>query len=249
MRKMSINSTSRRNFLKSSLAGGTCAAIPVSSGVLSCSPSGKIPRWLPEPIPKGAEYVLKIKSYIRNIRDNAFGNIKKAADICAEAYAGDHRILYPFYGHSERKGIAEKREGRPGFLTWSRGVEIQANDAYITIHVQAAINAREKGAKVIGISNAFLPQKPANCFTVDKGVAISGEGDFYEGPFLADNCDVFINDQVPYTVGIIAFDGLKSHFGNGVGVMEGYVFWTLVAAISDCLIEKGITFDVLDHSE
>lgn len=223
--------------------------LAINGGAMNSSSKPTIPRWLPDPLPQGAEYVLTIKEYIRTIRDDGFIHIKEAAVLCADAYAEGKRIIYPFYGHSERKGIAEAREGRPGFLTYVKDAEVSEGDAFITIHAASAIEAKEKGAKVIGISNAFLPSKPGNYLTIDRKAAESDPGDFYTGPFLEDHCDVFIDDQVPYTVGIIAFDGLKSHFGNGVGIMEGYVFWTLTAAIADHLLERGITFDVLDHSD
>ena len=249
MKKNYHGHTTRRGFLKGSLIGGTIAGLPASLWAMSRKTKKETLEKPVEVISKGTEYVNTIKRYIRNFRENEWGNLMKAADICAEAYAAGHKIIYPFYGHSERKGIAEKREGSPRFLTWTRNTKAESGDAFITIRVEEAIRVRKKGTKVIGISNAFLPQKPPNYMTVGRTEARTGKGDFYEGPFLADNCDVFINDQVPYTIGIVSFEGLRSHFGNGVGVMEGYVFWTLVAAITDKLIEKGISFDVQDHSE
>jgi len=228
----------RRNFLKSAvIISGSAAVYP------GCTPEGKpgkqlagYPDKLPEPLPKGLEYILKVRDMILRILEEDSEKIERAADICAEAVINGKKVYYSIRGHNEPQCILEVIPGKPSFLlplvNPSDHDALSGGDVLITVRTNQCAPALEKGTRVIGILMPFQPQK-----TQGQGITNIG----YDGPYMEDICDVCIWDRTPYTVGILDFDQLPWKSVAAHGALDGIILGLIGAGTVDRLLKKGIT--------
>lgn len=232
-----IQFSSRRTFLKAA-ATTTSTAVFAGCGSAEHNKSNALsgyPVELPEPLPKGLEYILTVRDFVRRILSEEQASLMHASDICAEAVANGNTLFYSIKGHNEPQCILETMPGKPGFLKalpQNDGHDkIAAGDVLITVRTNQCEPAKQKGARVIGIQMPFQPQKQ------------QGQGIVYidfDGPYMDDICDVTIWDRTPYTVGILAFDQLPWKSCSAHGAMDGIILGLILAGTIDRLVKRGI---------
>ena len=232
--------TTRRDFLKTSALTGASVGIPGTAAAASAkSGSERYPDELPEPLPKGLEYLFTFEKFVKDLRSESSEQIDRASKICAQAIESGKKIYYTIHGHSERQPIMERRPGKPTFLLPLKSdfnPEIyQEGDVLITVRTSNCRPALDRGAKVVGILMPFQPQK-----TQGQGI-VHAE---YDGEYMEDICDVCILDRVPYTVGFMKFDQLPIKAVPAHGAMDGLILGLILAGTTDILLSKGIKVEV-----
>ena len=234
--------SNRRSCIRTAAADGTTAALGgCSANTGNENDEGRLRSGdqieLPESLPKGLEYVLKVRTMLQDIKDNDAEKFARAADICAEAVAAGNKVYYSVYGHNEAQQILETKPGRPSFLI---PVEQRKSDALdmigegdvlISQNTGHCETVARKGAKTIGILYAFTPKK-------FQGQGIVHVG--YQGPYMEDICDVWFWDRTPFTVGIMDFDLLPWKSVSAHGALDGFILGMLLSATVDRLLERGI---------
>jgi hypothetical protein len=189
-------------------------------------------------MPRGLEYILRVRGMVDDILTNEADAIGRAADICADAVAAGKKVYYTIMGHNAPQCILETKPGRPSFLRplnvrqASIADTIIEGDVLISVRTDQCTAAIEKGARTIGILMPFQPQKRQG-----QGIVYID----YTGPYMEDICDVCIWDRTPYTVGIMAFDQLPWHALSAHGATDGIILGLITAAATDRLLMKGIT--------
>ena len=232
--------TTRRDFLKTSAFTGASVGIPGTT-ITACAKPGsrRYPDELPEPLPKGLEYLLTFEKFVKNLKAESSEKIVRASEICARAVESGKKVYYTIHGHSERQPIMERRAGKPTFLLpLKRNFDpeiFQEGDVLITVRTSQCRPAINRGAKVIGILMPFQPQK-----TQGQGIVHTE----YDGEYMEDICDVCIRDMVPYTVGIMKFDQLPIKAVPAHGAMDGLILGLILAGTIDILLSRGIKVEV-----
>lgn len=231
------HNTNRRDFLKSAAVTGSAVSLHGCNSAVKLKKAGEYPARLPEPLPKGLEYTLKLRDMVINILEEDTEKINRAADICAEAVASGKKVYYSILGHNSPQCILETKPGRPSFLIplnpkkKSIEKEIEEGDVLITVRTGHCSTAIKKGAKAIGILMPFQPQK-----TRGQGIVHID----YTGSYMEDISDVCIWDRTPFTVGIMDFDLMPWKSVSAHGAMDGIILGFILSATVDRLLEKGI---------
>jgi len=150
----------RRNFMKSAACAGSLTTFSGCTAAMKRDKSSEAyPDKLPEPLPKGLEYVLKVRDMVESLKED-HEKFDRAADICVEAIVSGKKVYYSLYGHNEAQGILETKPGRPSFLIPYTGREqIEKGDVFFSQSTPQCIEVIEQGARVIGIIYAFTPKK------------------------------------------------------------------------------------------
>ena len=231
---MPKNST-RRYFLKSAAFTGSAAAVQgCSTETDKAANEANYPESLPDPLPKGLEYILKVRDMAKRAMEEDAGKIYRAAELCADAVSSGNKVYYTIRGHSEPRCILETMPGRPSFLTplnpWDK-TALQEGDVVITVRTNHCIEAKERNAHAIGILMPFQPQKKQG-----QGIVHID----YDKPYMEDIADVCIWDRTPYTVGILDFEQLPWKSISAHGALDGMILGQIVAAAVDKLLEKGV---------
>ena len=234
---MPKNST-RRHFLKSAAVTGSAATVQgCTTEKDKAANEANYPENMPDPLPKGLEYILKVRDMAKRAMDEDAGKIDSAAELCAEAVSSGKRVYYTIRGHSEPKCILETMPGRPSFLTplhpWDK-TALQEGDIVISVRTNHCIDAKEQGAHAIGILMPFQPQKKQG-----QGIVHID----YDKPYMEDIADVCIWDSTPYTVGILDFEQLPWKSISAHGALDGIILGQIIAAAVDKLLEKGIAVE------
>jgi len=231
------HNTNRRNFLKSAAVTGSAVSLHGCTSAVKLKRGKKYPAKLPELLPKGLEYTLKLRDMVMDIVEEDTEKINRAADICAEAVASGKKVYYSILGHNSPQCILETKPGRPSFLipvnSRKQSIDdiIKEGDVLITVRTGHCSTAIEKGAKAIGILMPFQQQK-----TQGQGVVYVD----YKGSYMEDICDVCIWDRTPYTVGTMDFDLMPWKSVSAHGAMDGIILGFILSATVDRLLEKGI---------
>ena len=232
----------RRQFLQSAtiLSGAVSVLANCSNELPSKKKLSDYPSTLPESLPKGLEYVLKVRDMVKLIIEEDFSKIQRAANICADTVASGNKVYYSILGHNAPQCILETKPGRPSFLLplnpkkTSLEDTIKPGDVLISVRTDQCSLAIEMGAHAIGILMPFQPQK-----TQGQGFVYID----YEGPYMEDICDVCIWDRTPYTVGIIDFEQFPWKSLSAHGALDGMILGLIIAATTDILIERGIPIE------
>ena len=230
----------RRDFMKSAACAGSLVAL---SGCTSETKRGKSIGYadeFPKPLPKGLEYVLKVRDMVESLKED-YEKFDRAADICVEAIVSGKKVYYSVYGHNESQCILETKPGRPSFLIPFIGKEqIEEGDVLISQSTSQCVQAVEKGARVIGIIFAFTQTK------------FQGQGIVnpeYEGPYMEDICDVWFWHRTPFTVGIMDFDLMPWKSVPAHGAMDGIILGLILAKTIDKLLEKGVKVGTVEFNK
>ena len=231
------HNTNRRNFLKSAAVTGSAVSLHGCTSAVKLKRGGKYPARLPEPLPKGLEYTLKLRDMVKNVLEEDTEKINRAADICAEAVVSGKKVYYSILGHNAPQCILETKPGRPSFLIplnprkQSVDEVIKEGDVLITVRTDQCSKAIEKGAHAIGILMPFQPQK-----TQGQGVVYVD----YKDSYMEDISEVCIWDRTPFTVGIMDFDLMPWKSVSAHGAMDGIILGFILAGTIDRLLEKEI---------
>jgi hypothetical protein len=234
---MSKKST-RRTFMKSAAASGSSAAFQgCSTEIEQTDIQKRYPDNLTEPLPKGLEYILKVRNMAQRAMEEDAEKLNRAAELCSGAVVSGNAVYYTIRGHNEPQCILETMPGRPSFLTplhpWDKSV-LNEGDVLITVRTNQCIEAKEKDLQVIGILMPFQPQKTQGLGIVHRD---------YDKPYMEDIADVCIWDRTPYTVGILDFDLLPWKSIAAHGALDGILLGQIAAGTIDKLLAKGIAVE------
>lgn len=237
--------SNRRNFIKKSVIAGSAVAAAGCAGTAGISnkkmtASGAYPGELPAPVPKGLEYILKVRSMIHSVLTEDASKIEIAAQICTDAVKNGKKVYYNDTGHGESQCVLETIEGKPSFLIPLFGGEshsvISVNDVLISPYTSRCTEANKKGAKTIGIIMAFEPKKFQGQGIVNRD---------FKGPYMEDICDVWFWDRTPFTIGILDFDLMPWKAIAAHGIMDSVILKLILAKTIDKLLAKGIKVETV----
>jgi uncharacterized phosphosugar-binding protein len=232
------DNSNRRDFLKKSVVAGSVVAASGLSGTSDAAKKIKttidvLPDKLPAPIPKGLEYLLKVREMYRSVIKEDAAKIENAALICTQSIMNGGKIYYDDHGHGESQCILETVKGNPAFLIPLFDDEsiITDKDVLISTYSSKCADAAKKGAKTIGVIYAFEAKKFQGQGIVNRD---------YKGSYIEEVCDVWFWDRTPFTVGILDFDLMPWKAIAAHGFMDSVILKLILAKTVDMLLEKGV---------
>ena len=227
--------SNRREFIKKSVVAGSALSTAGCAGNMGIGKSLAEKSFeTSKPIPKGLEYILKLRSMTDSVMSDDARKIERASLICAGALLNGGKVYYDDTGHGESQCILETIGGNPSFLKPLFGNEshkvITEKDVLISNRTAPCNDAHTKGAKTVGIIMAFEPKKFQGQGIVNRD---------FKGPYMEDICDVWIWDRTPFTIGILDFDLMPWKAIAAHGAMDGIILKLIAARTVDILLEKG----------
>ena len=191
----------------------------------------------------GKQYIEAVRARLGQICTEQMEGIRRASQMAADTIAAGGTCYHHPQGHMIPDETRPERAGHPQFFVHTsvsaeEVAKMRSGDFLFmgsatgpsSSIVDQAIEARKKGVKLV-----CMASRTEESLLGDPG-----------SQRIFDAADVVIHTYVPCEDGILEMEGVDVKFCPISGVTNSTTYWALCAAITECLLERGVSVSVYE---